>query len=203
MSRIVLNLALAAIAVSCVSCGGASAPASSDAKPSEPAAAAPKPAIPADMENAAETVLGDEAEVLAFGDLAKTGTDQVLAVNRLKATPEGVVPGTLITRLAVIEKDNSKWKELLRCDEHLKNTNGYLGGTPLAGVPAWRLQYEQDAQKGLVLYFTPLAKPAGGYVQTIGVRWNAKVKRYESLDRNFQEFLAESQQLEMPQSVLR
>ncbi|HTV59024.1 MAG TPA: hypothetical protein VMJ93_09125 [Verrucomicrobiae bacterium] len=201
MPRFFPCLALALLALFSVSCGGSSAP--TDAKPGPSAAAPAQPAIPADVQTAAESVLGNEAEVLAFGDLARTGSDQFLAVNRLKAAPEGAVPGTLITRLAVVEKDGGKWKEVLRCDEHLKNTHGYLGGTPLAEVPAWRLQYEQDAQKGLMLYFTPLAKPAGGYIQTIGVRWNPKVNRYESLDRNYEAFLGETQQLATPQSVLR
>lgn len=201
MPRFFPCLGLAFLAVFSVSCGGSSV--STDANPVPSAAAPAQPAVPSDVQSAAETVLGAEAEVLAFGDLSKTGSDQFLAINRLKAAPDGTVPGTLITRLAVVEKDGGKWIEVLRCDEHLKNTHGYLGGTPLAGVPAWRLQYEQDAQKGLVMYFTPLAKPTGGYIQTIGVRWNPRVNRYESLDRNYEAFLGETQQLATPQSVLR
>ena len=50
----------------------------------------------------------------------------------------------------------------------------------------------------LVMYFTPLDKPAGGYIQTIGIRWNPKVKRYESLDRTYEQFLGESPTLEIP-----
>jgi len=200
---ILLGVAFGAIAIMCVFCGDSASPAPDSSKAEPPRPSPSKLVVPPDVQSAAETVLGDEAEVLVYGDLAKNGSDQVLAINRLKAAPPGAVPGTLITRLAVVEKTDGKWKEVLRCDEHLKNTRGYLGGTPLAGVPAWRLQYEQDPEKGLVLYFTPLAKPAGGYVQTLGVRWNSKVDRYESLDRNYEEFLAESPQLETPQSVLR
>jgi len=102
----------------------------------------------------------------AAGDLALTGSQQVLAINRLKTTPKGAVPGILLVRAALVGKEGMKWHEMFRCDEHLKNPKGYLGGTPIAGVHGWRLQYEQDPEKGLTMYFTPLEKPAGGYIQT-------------------------------------
>lgn len=202
MSKLALSVALAVAGVLCASCGNSSL-SPSNTKAGAASSADEQPAAPADYQSAAENVLGDEAEILVFGDLAKTGNQQVLAVNKLKGTPPVAVPGTLITRLAVIEKSGGKWKELLRCDEHLKNTKGYLGGTPLAAVPAWRFQYKQDAEKGLVMYFTPLTQPAGGYIQTIGVEWNTKTGRYQSLDRSFEQFVGETQQLETPQSVLR
>lgn len=184
------------IALLCASCG--------DSKPQSAKTDAPAaPAIPADYQAAADKSLGSETEVLLFGDLAKNEHVQVLAANRIKVTPDGSAPGTLVMRAAIIESDNGSWKEIFRCDEHLQNTKGFLGGIPLAPVNGWRLQIEQDAVKGLVMYFTPLAKPAGGYVQTIGVRWNSKVERYESLDRNFQEFLTEVPALETPESQIR
>ena len=37
----------------------------------------------------------------------------------------------------------------------------------------------------------------------IEVRWNAKVKRYQSLDRNFENFLGELPSLETPESQIR
>lgn len=203
MHRFTLSVALTASAFACISCGASSSPASETSKLVESKAAPLKLTIPPDVQSTAEVVLGNEAEVLAYGDLAKTGNDQALAINRLKAAPPGTVPGTLITRLAIVEKTDGQWKEIPRCDEHLKNIRGYLGGTPLAGVPAWQLRYERDPVKGLTLYFTPLAKPAGGHIQTVGVRWNAKAGRYESLDQNYEGFLKELAQLETSQSVLR
>lgn len=168
---------------------------------SEPArpkpAEAPKPsAVPAEIASVAESVLGSGAEVLVFGDLARTRREQVLVVNRMAKTPPGKAPGLLVTRVVVAEKDDGKWKEVLRCDEHLKNPSGFLGGTPIAPVTGWRLQYEQSSDKGLVMYFTPLAMPGSGHVPTIGVRWNPKVKGYQSLDRNFEQFLGEVPALE-------
>jgi hypothetical protein len=199
MRKIALIATAGAFALACISCGGsASTPSKADAAPAVPA----KPAIPADVQSAAEAALGSETEVLVYGDLAKNGHQEALAINRLNSTPQTPVAGTAATRAVVIENDAGQWKELFRCDEYLKNTVGFLGGTPLSPVPGWRLQFEQDAEKGLELYFTPLAKPAGGYVQTIGVRWNPKVKRYQSLDRNFEQFLGEVSALETPQSQL-
>jgi hypothetical protein len=189
--------AIACVALVCAGCGGTK-PAATDAA-AKPAA----PAIPDDVQAAANSALGSETDVLLYGDLAKTGKTQILAVNQLKTTPTGVAPGTLVTRVAILEKDDGQWKEVFHGDEHLKNSKGYLGGIPLAPVNSWRLQYEQDPQKGLVLYFTPLAKPQGGYIQVIGVRWNSKVERYQSLDRNFDQFLGEVESLETPDSQVR
>jgi hypothetical protein len=162
-------------------------------KPAEPAAQQipAAPAVPAEIEAAVKSVLGSEAEVIVWGDLALTGNQQALAINRLKTTPQSAVPGILLVRAALVSKDGMKWRELLRCDEHLKNPKGYLGGTPIAGVHGWRLQYEQSPEKGLTMYFTPLEKPAGGYIQTLGVRWDPKAKQYRSMDRNYERFLSE------------
>ncbi len=162
------------------------------AKPAEPE----KPVPPPEIQAAAEEVLGSEAEVLVWGDLARTGKRQALAINRVKKPPEGAVPGTLITRAAVLEFAGGNWREIFRCDQHLRNEKGYLGGTPVAPVSGWRLQYEQSDEKGLAMYFTPLNAPPGGYLQTIGVRWNPKAGRYQALDRNFENFQGENPTLE-------
>jgi hypothetical protein len=173
-------------------------------KPAEqPVAAKPaEPPVPPEIEAVAQSILGSEAETLVWGDLALTGSQQVLVINRLKPRP-GDPPGTKFTRLALVSKEAGKWKELLRCDDHLKNPKGYLGGTPLSSVSGWRLQYEQLPEKGLALYFTPLEQPAGGYIQTIGVRWNPKAKRYQSLDRTYQQFIGEVTSLTTPESQLK
>jgi len=64
--------------------------------------------------------------------------------------------------------------EILRCDEHLKNGKGYLPGTPIGGVTGWRLAYEQDPEKGLALYFTPLKGAVDTQHAPIGIRWNLR-----------------------------
>jgi hypothetical protein len=198
MKKITTILVASAVGLALSCCGGSSTPTKTPTPASNAA-----PAAPADYQAAAEKSLGSETNVLLYGDLAKNGHVQVLAANELKVTPEGVAPGTLVMRAALIENDNGSWKEIFRCDEHLQNTKGFLGGIPLAPVNGWRLQTEQDPVKGLEMYFTPLAKPAGGYVQTIGVRWNPKTERYQSLDRNFQDFLIEVPALETPESQIR
>jgi hypothetical protein len=199
MKKIALISAAWAGAMACVSCSGSS---SAPAKKEAAAAAPVVPAIPADIQAAAEAALGADTDVLVFGDLAKNGHQQILAVNRVKSTPETAIAGIAAMRVAVIENEGSNWKEIFRCDGHLKNARGFMGGTPLSPVGGWRLQYEQDVQKGLQMYFTPIAKPVGGYIQTIGVRWNPQVKRYQSLDRNYEQFLGEVPALDTPQSQL-
>jgi hypothetical protein len=201
MMKIALFAAAAAAGVALISCGSSSAPPPKPEATATPVPAAP--AIPPDIQKAAETALGSEAEVLLFGDLAKTGRQEILAVNRLKTTPPGIAPGTLVTRAVILENDGAEWKQILLCDEHLKNTKGYLGGTPLAPVNGWRLQFEQDEKKGLQLYFTPLVPPKGAHVMPVGVRWNPPAKRYQSMDRTFENFLGELPALETPESQIR
>jgi hypothetical protein len=179
--------------------GAAATPASPGATPSAPAA----PVVPDEIQKAAETALGSETEVLLYGDLAKNGARQILAVNRAKATPQMTMPGTVITRGVILENIGGTWKEILRCDEHLENPKGFLGNIPLAPVNGWRLQYEQDNDKGLLLYFTPTTDPKGARMLPVEVRWNIKAKRYQSLDRNFENFLYELPALETPESQVR
>ena len=174
-------------------------PKEAEVAPAKPAA----PAVPPEIEAAATSILGGEAEVLVWGDLALTGHQQALVINRLKPRPGDNVPGIKFTRLTLVSKEGETWKEVLRCDEHLKNPKGYLGGTPIASVAGWRLQYEQLPEKGLVMYFTPMSQPAGGYILTVGVRWNPKAQRYQSLDRNYKNFLSEVATLGTPESQLR
>lgn len=197
MRSIGLTMLLCALAL--LAACSQSAPPTAEQGPAKSAA----PAVPAEIASVAQSVLGSEAEVLVFGDLARTGRQQVLVVNRLSKTPAGTVPGILVTRAVLAEENAGKWKEVFRCDEHLKNPNGFLGATPIAPVTGWRLQYEQSAEKGLSLYFTPLETSLGGHIPTIGVRWNPKVKRYQSLDRNFEQFLGELPSLERMNSYLR
>ncbi len=125
-----------------------------------------------------------------------TGRQQVLAINRIIKPPSEAVTGILLTRLAVLENDGGTWKEVLLCDEHLKNPSGFLGGTPTAAVTAWRLQYEKNPQKGLLLFFIPFQQGPTVRDQTIEVRWNPEVKRYQAMDATFTVFVGEAPALE-------
>jgi hypothetical protein len=169
---------------------------------------APKPAAPAipdDIQAAAQSLLGTETHVLLFGDLAKNGKQQFLAANVVPKTPKNNnIAGTIITRAVIGEDEDGQWTEIFRCDEHLKNTKGFLGLTPLSPVTGWRIQYEQDPVRGLQLYFTPVQNAADPHVLPIGVRWNRQTKRYQSMDRNYEHFLLESPNLSgTPRSSLR
>jgi hypothetical protein len=190
-------LSLASFGVGC----GTEAPKSA----SEPAAQAKpaEPAIPEDIQDAAKHLLGSDAQVLLVGDLAKNGKRQFLAANVVPKTPKNNVPGTVVTRAIVAQDDDGKWTELLRVDEHLKNQKGYLGLTPLDSITGWRLQYEQNPEKGLQLYFTPLKVNGDTHVLPIGVRWNPATNRYQSLDATYEHFLKESTSLQNVRSTLR
>lgn len=180
----------------------------------------------------AQSSLGDRAEVLAHGDLARNGLEQILIVDRASSrrNPNGPDGGDraanpsamLIARAAILQKSKGKWSEVLRCDQHLENPNGYLGGSPAARVASWQLQYahgtngeangdsKASAKKSLELQFTPVdaslgrqgsgtGEPSG---TTLVVRWNAAAKRYQSMDPSGERYLNELPALETPQSVL-
>ena len=184
----------------CVGCGTeVPKPTSQPAAQAKPA----EPAIPDDIQDAAKHLLGSDAQVLLVGDLAKNGKRQFLAANVVPKTPKNNMPGTVITRAIVAQDDDGKWTELLRVDEHLKNPKGYLGLTPLDSINGWRLQYEQNPEKGLQLYFTPLKVNGDTHVLPIAVRWNPATNRYQSMDASYEHFLKESTSLQNVRSTLR
>jgi len=171
--------------------------------PKPTAEAAPKPAIPEEIQDATKSLLGSTAQVLLYGDLAKTGRQQFLAANVVPNTPKSTIAGTVVTRAVIAESEDGKWMELVRCDEHLKNGKGYLALTPLQAVSGWKLQYENSAEQGLSLYLTPLQAGASGHTLPIAVRWNPATKRYQSMDYSYTKFLNEAPTLENPRSTLR
>jgi hypothetical protein len=176
-----------------------------DATPEKPAAEAKPaaPSVPEDIQSPADSLLGKETTVLLFGELAKNGKQEFLAANIVPKSPKNSLPGTIVTRAVLAENDNGQWMEILRCDEHLKNGKGYLPGTPIGGVTGWRLAYEQDPEKGLALYFTPLKGAVDTHTLPIGIRWNPATKRYQSLDRPYEHFLNEAPSLSTARSNLR
>lgn len=172
-------------------------------EPKPTADAAQKPAIPQEAQDATKSLLGSEAEVLLYGDLAKTGKQQFLAANVVPHTPKSTVAGTVVTRAIVAENEDGKWVELVRCDEYLKNAKGYLALTPLQAVSGWKLQYENSAEQGMSLYLTPLQAGSSARTLPIAIRWNPATKRYQSMDYSYTNFLNEAPTLESPRSKLR
>jgi len=198
--RIPLNFSLSILPLAIFLGGcGADAPKPAPQAETKPA----EPAVPEDIQLAAKALLGSESQVLAFGDLAKNGKQEFLAADVVPKTPTNNLPGTIVTRVVVAENTDGPWAEVLRCDEHLKNQKGFLGLTPLVPVTGWRLQYEQNNEKGLELYFTPLKGAIDTHVLPIGVRWNPATKRYQSLDRTYEHFLLESPSMQDARSTLR
>jgi hypothetical protein len=181
--------------------------------------AAPQSADAMDeAQGVAEATFGKQAEILARGNLALNGQEQLLVVNRLTtgapASKGGANPLPIfVTRAAILEKNDDKWSEILLCDEHLKNPNGYLGGSPAGRVTGWRLAYNQDTKEGLEMKFTPAERfddsnvnsdqSSGQTYPTLDVRWNESAKRYQSFDQSHERYLSEVPSLETPQSILK
>jgi hypothetical protein len=192
---VILSITMSALLLTGCSSEPAKPASQTETKPAEPP-------VPDDVKSAAESLLGASAQVLVFGDLAKNGKQQFLAANVVPKTPQNNIPGLVVTR-AVIAENNDGWHEIFRADEHLKNLKGFLALTPLQSVTGWRLQYEQNPEKGLQLYFTPVKGVSDSHVLPIGVRWNPEAKRYQSMDRSYEHFLNEAPQLENARSSLR
>ena len=180
-------------------CGTASKPATGGAE------SAAQPALTPEITAITEKLLGPDGKVVLSGDLAHNGHRQILVVNPLPQSPGELASGIAFRRAAVIEQEGAKWMEVLRCDEYLKNPNGYLRGTPLLPVVAgWRLRWHpSEGERGQDLYFTPLEASGAASIPTVAVRWNPAVSRYQSLDAANQEFLGEIAALETPASELR
>jgi len=170
-----------------------------------------------EVSQVAVSVLGNQAEVVALGDLARNGKEQLLIMNRLPLTSSppsspqpNQKPEIYITRAAILEKDGEKWTEVLHSDEHLKNPSGYL---VRGQATAWKFEYKLDGERGLELRFTSAGRLDAGDVQagrkleaempTFLVRWNEKAKRYQAFDNSQASFLSEVPMLETPQSILR
>jgi hypothetical protein len=211
----ILTLAMAlALALFLAGCGSAQQPAAAvDDKAAAEAAAATDEA-----RDLAEASLGKGAEVLARGDLALNGSEQLLVANRFsKAAAENNANASagavFVTRAAVLQKNDGQWSQVLVCDEHLKNPRGYLGNSGAARVSGWRLEYSQDAKNGLEMKFTPadLSSSADAHTDehsspknaTFDVRWNKSAERYESYDPSHERFLSEVPSLEAPESTLK
>lgn len=153
-------------------------------------AAPPSPTVPAEYVAGAKIYLGPSAEVLAFGDLALNGGDQILVADPMPGAQANSSPGILIVRAVVLEKQGDTWKEIFRCDERLTNEKGFLTGTPTSPVSGWRMEYRQDYANGLELKFTEAASDPN-HSATYLVRWNQKVERYQSLDKTGDRFFGE------------
>ncbi len=187
--------------------------------PTDPGkAAAASDKLAEDAQRVAEASLGKQSEILAQGDLALNGREQLLVVNRIAsaAPANGEMANSspvYIMRAAVLEKNNGKWSQILLCDEHLKNSNGYLGGSPKTRITGWYLEYRRDQQLGLEMSFTPATKlgventsaDEGSQERqaTFYVRWNKNTKRYQSFDKSHERYLGEVPSLEAPESILK
>lgn len=161
------------------------------------------PNVTPDIQAIADQVLGGGAEVVALGDLARNGTQQMVMVNRVGNSSETADSGVALIRAAVLQQQGTKWSEVLRADEYIKNPKGYLGSAPLVPVTGWRLELKQNPRDhARELCFTPLTRmqtPA----RTIVVGWNDKVGRYQAIDGKKHQFLAEIASVGMPVSELK
>src|SRR2546430_1952310 len=93
--RIPLNFSLSLLSLAIFLGGcGADAPKPAPQAETKPA----EPAIPEDIQLAAKALLGSESQVLAFGDLAANGKQEILAADGLPEDATDNLPGTLLSR---------------------------------------------------------------------------------------------------------
>jgi hypothetical protein len=202
MKRLAKWLSICVLSLAVGSTGGWGCRAPETQAQLETAAPPAEPEMPPEIAAVASTVLGRSAEVVAFGDLAHNGRQQVLVANTVAANK--AESGVRFTRAAVLERAGAKWSEVLRCDEYLKNPNGFLGGSPLEPVTSWRLELsKQSGNQERELRFTPLRDSGKASMPAVSVRWNPAANRYQSVDPQTGQFLAEVSVLQTPVSPLR
>ena len=178
------------------------------AQPSAPAVdsvAATNASEAEEAQRIADAVLGKQAEILDRGDLAQNGQEQVLVINRYSGPKNE--SAARITRAVVLERNDGKWREIFRCDEHLKNPYGYLAAAATA-VAGWDLAVGRDSGGTFEMDFTPAPDPHTGERKeaknrTFVVRWNTKENRYQAYDRSQKRYLNETTAMEMPESSLK
>src|SRR5579862_5256674 len=73
-----------------------------------PATKSAEPPVPPEIAAVATAALGRSARVVAFGDLAHNGKQQVLAADRTTGAAEDG-PGVRFMRAAVLEQAGAKW----------------------------------------------------------------------------------------------
>ena len=121
--------------------------------------------------------LGPTADVFFFGDLVGNGHQQAVIMNRL---PEASHTAIGFSRAAILQKEEAKWVEVLRCDEYLKNPKGYLESDRVTG---WQLQIPTSAHGApAMLYFNLLKRDGSKPTSNIPVAWNSKVGRYKVIE---------------------
>lgn len=190
--RKAILLGLICVSIGIIGCDQPAKNPATDSSAQKPAASA----VPDDILAAGTGALGGETEVLAWGDLALTGRQQILAINRVNTPEANTGSGAVFTRLVILENDDNQWKEILLCAEHLKNPNGFLGGTPTAAITQWHVQFEKDPKRGLLLFLKPFNQGPAIRTQAIEVRWNPEAKRYQAMDATYEIFIGENPALE-------
>src|SRR6202140_358109 len=100
--RFVIGLLVGATTFFLVGCKAAQ-----QTTPAEAAAPPVAPAVVPETQQVAEAVLGKQAEIIAHGDLARNGSEQLLVVNRFgKAKRADVEPGNssaiVVTRAVIV-----------------------------------------------------------------------------------------------------
>lgn len=164
-------------------------------------AAQSRSAEQAAYQSVARSALGAQSQILLSGDLAHNGHIQLLAVNSLPPLPGKSGDAISIARAVILEREANDWREVFLADDHLKNEQGFLDGTPHGQVSAWRLRYHQG-KNGLTMFFTPLEQPPGSDSAMVEVRWNPHKRRYQAFDVRTHEFLSEAPSLGAAPSFL-
>jgi len=177
--------------------------------PPENPAAATTASEAEEAQRIADAALGKQAEILDRGDLAQNGREQLLVINRYGAGSKSQ-SAALVTRAVVLERNERRWREIFRCDEHLKNPYGYLVAGRAGG---WELGVGRDSNGALEMLLTPLNRLDAGDIHTderhsvtnstFVVRWNTKLSRYQAYDGSQKRYLNEATALETPESHLK
>jgi hypothetical protein len=153
-----------------------------------------------ECKNAAQRVLGTEAEVLECGQLSLSGELEVLAAIRLKGFKDTEL-GIPVSKFIVLRKDKPEWvMELIADQKPVRNNAGYVGVTDIDDTDdysRYRLSVEGEevnAKEPLCLLLRYIDPDGKTEAWPLEICWNPAVKRFQEYSEDIPpEFKSEIQ----------
>ena len=145
----------------------------------------------------ARKILGERAELLRFGHLAKGASMDGVAVVTIPDYPndEG---GFIVSRLIALRHEGSNWNVVFDAGERILNPSGYVGPAPdddadYIGYRLMLVDQGPDGKSGITLWLWRLDSSDEDESQGLEVGLNRSTGRYQEFDYEVtQAFVAES-----------
>jgi hypothetical protein len=142
-----------------------------------------------DCFDAVKKVLGTDGQVAKYGHLVGQKSVEVVAYTRIKKFKQNS-EGVPISKLVVLQKNNSHWDVVLNVSKEIKNPFGYIGLDYIddsQDYPGFRVSFSDHRSDGVRAFVILLF-----YIGTNGeiegipteVSWNGMVARFQEFSVN-------------------